>query len=142
MQLGIRCAAPVRYKHWQCGVMLFFILIAICFSPPVLGAPSKTLLRNAALILTMDPRVGTGDLGVIQGADILLDGDKIASVGKNLPGRGAQIVDAAGKIVMPGFVDVHTHLWQSLIRDSDVAHKPSRFGPISLFPGSQSEECD
>jgi 5-methylthioadenosine/S-adenosylhomocysteine deaminase len=96
--------------------MLFLILIAICFSPPALGAPSKTLLRNAALILTMDPRVGTGDLGIIQGADILLDGDKIASVGKNLSGRGTQIVDATGKIVMPGFVDVHNHLWQSLIR--------------------------
>jgi 5-methylthioadenosine/S-adenosylhomocysteine deaminase len=72
----------------------------------------------------MDSTVGTGELGIVEDADILLDGDKIAEVGKNLQGNGAQIVDAKGKIVMPGFVDVHNHLWQSLIRgcgnDKDV----------------------
>jgi 5-methylthioadenosine/S-adenosylhomocysteine deaminase len=114
--------------------MLFFILIAICFSPPALGAPSKTLLRNAALILTMDPTVGTGDLGVIQGADILLDRDKIASVGKNLPGRGAQVVNATGKIVMPGFVDVHNHLWQSLIRGCGADKDLIGWLDICVFP--------
>ena len=64
----------------------------------------------------MDPTVGAGELGLIENADILLDGDKIAEVGKNLQVNNAQVVDATGKIVMPGFVDVHNHLWQSLIR--------------------------
>jgi 5-methylthioadenosine/S-adenosylhomocysteine deaminase len=64
----------------------------------------------------MDPTVGAGELGLIENADILLDGDKIAVVGKNLQENDAYVVNAAGKIVMPGFVDVHNHLWQSLIR--------------------------
>jgi len=64
----------------------------------------------------MDPAVGAGELGVIENGDILLDGDKIAEVGKNLQENDAYVVDAAGKIVMPGFIDVHNHLWQSLIR--------------------------
>jgi cytosine/adenosine deaminase-related metal-dependent hydrolase len=64
----------------------------------------------------MDPTVGTGELGVIENADILLDGDTIAEVGKNLQGNDAQVVDATGKIVMPCFVDMHNHLWQSFIR--------------------------
>jgi 5-methylthioadenosine/S-adenosylhomocysteine deaminase len=107
-----------RYKRWHCMVVVSFILsaIGVYLCPLAVGAPSKTLIRNAALILTMDPTVGGDDLGVIEDADILLDGDKIASVGKNLHGSGARIVDATGKIVMPGFVDVHNHLWQSLIR--------------------------
>jgi 5-methylthioadenosine/S-adenosylhomocysteine deaminase len=79
-------------------------------------AQPRTLIRNAALILTMDPTQGTGDLGVIEGADLLLVGDKIAAVGKPLREDGSQIIDATSKIVMPGFVDVHNHLWQSLIR--------------------------
>jgi 5-methylthioadenosine/S-adenosylhomocysteine deaminase len=80
------------------------------------GGPSKMLIHDAALILIMDPTVGTGELGVIENADILLDGDMIAEVGKNLQGHGALVVDATGKIVTPGFVDVHNPLWQSLIR--------------------------
>jgi hypothetical protein len=88
------------------------------------AAPRRTLIRNAAVILTMDPALGQGDLGVIQEADILLTGETIAAVGKNLQGNGAEVIDATGKIVMPGFVDTHNHLWQSLIRgcgtDKDV----------------------
>lgn len=108
----------LRYKRWHSVILISFVLSVIAgpFSALALGASSKTLIRGAALILTMDPTVGTGELGVIENADILLDGDKIAKVGKNLQESGTQVVDATGKIVMPGFVDVHNHLWQSLIR--------------------------
>lgn len=41
--------------------------------------------------------------------DIAVDGDKIVAMGESLP-RGRQEIDAAGHIVTPGFVDVHTHL--------------------------------
>lgn len=107
-----------RYKPWHCTVFVSLTLSIIVgfLCPLALGASSKTLIRNAALILTMDSTVGTGELGIVEDADIVLDGDKIAAVGKNLHGNGAQITDAKGKIVMPGFVDVHDHLWQSLIR--------------------------
>lgn len=106
-----------RCERWHCRVGVSFLSIFIgFFCPPVLGGSSKTLIRNAALILTMDPRVGRGELGIVENGDILLEGDEIARVGKNLRRSGAQVVDATGKIVMPGFVDVHDHLWQSLIR--------------------------
>lgn len=107
-----------RYQRTHCLVLVSFILsvIANSFCTLALAAPSKTLIRGAALILTMDPKMGAGELGVLRNADILLDGDKIAEVGKNLQENDAYVVDAAGKIVMPGFVDVHNHLWQSLIR--------------------------
>ncbi len=78
--------------------------------------PPRTLIRHAALILTMDPALGQGTLGIIENADIFLDGDTIAAVGKDLQANDAQVVDATSRIVMPGFVDTHNHLWQSLIR--------------------------
>ncbi|NDZ82324.1 amidohydrolase family protein [Streptomyces sp. SID10853] len=59
------------------------------------------------------------------GTDVLLRDGKIAAVGKGLDvPHGARVVDAAGKLVLPGFVDIHNHLWQSSIRggcsDQDV----------------------
>ena len=45
-----------------------------------------------------------------------IEDNRIATVGQGLDDSGARIVDAAGKIVLPGFVDVHNHLWQALIR--------------------------
>ncbi|MDR1575513.1 MAG: dihydropyrimidinase [Treponema sp.] len=43
--------------------------------------------------------------------DVLCEGEKITRIGNNLcPGADAEIIDAAGKIVIPGGVDVHTHL--------------------------------
>src|SRR6516165_12332261 len=100
-------------------------LIASVRRDPVTRADQhRTLIRNASLVLTMDPTEGQGDLGLIADADILVVGDTIAAVGKRLVLEGADVLDATGKIVMPGFVDTHNHLWQSLIRgcgtDKDV----------------------
>lgn len=41
-------------------------------------------------------------------ADLSIEGDRIAAIGKNLP-RGEEEIDARGRLVTPGFVDVHTH---------------------------------
>ncbi len=71
----------------------------------------RTLIRNASMVLTMDPALGT-----LENADVLIDGDRIAAVGQGVAAGNAKVIDGRGKIVMPGFVDLHTHLWQSLIR--------------------------
>ena len=42
--------------------------------------------------------------------DVLLDGDRISQVGANLSASGAEIFDAKGLIVAPGFIDLHCHL--------------------------------
>jgi 5-methylthioadenosine/S-adenosylhomocysteine deaminase len=76
----------------------------------------RTLIQHAALIVTMDPRLGDGPLGTIADGDVLMAGDSIAAVGKNLEATDATVVNASGKIVLPGFVDLHNHLVQSIIR--------------------------
>ena len=98
-----------------------------------IGQP-RTLIRNAALLLSMDRAIGAGELGLIEEADLLLVGDKIAAVGTHLGEEGGQIVDATGKIVMPGFVDVHNHLWQSLIRGCQAEHDLIGWLESCVFP--------
>lgn len=131
-----------RHKLWHFVVMLT-VVIALSASDYPLSAsfgdnPPRTLIRNATLILTMDPGMGEGSLGVIEGGDILLEGDTIAAVGKNLPESDARVVDATGKIVMPGFVDTHNHLWQSLIRGCDTAGDVNSWLNACVFPLMQN----
>ncbi|MFH8365844.1 amidohydrolase family protein [Streptomyces sp. NPDC018031] len=81
------------------------------------GRAPTTLLRGAELVLTMDPALGEGDLGLLERADVLMRDGKIAAVGRRLSAPpGARVVDVAGMLVLPGFVDLHNHLWQSSIR--------------------------
>src|SRR4030095_14657687 len=51
-------------------------------------------------------------------ADILVEGDRIEAVGPSLSADGAQVIDAAGDIVIPGFIDTHRHTWETSIRTS------------------------
>lgn len=81
------------------------------------AAPRPTLLRNASLALTMDTTLGNGPLGLVEHADVLLSDGVIAAVGTNVPTPlGTKVIDASGKLLLPGFVDIHTHLWQSSMR--------------------------
>ena len=60
------------------------------------------LIKNG---LVVDPSQG---LEAVR--DILIEGETLAAVGENLTADGAEVIDAAGKIVMPGLVDMHVHL--------------------------------
>ena len=42
-------------------------------------------------------------------ADLRVEGDKIAEIGPGLPIGDSRVMDAAGKLVFPGFIDTHTH---------------------------------
>lgn len=67
-------------------------------------------------------------------ADILVDGEQIAAIGPHLAvGEGVEVVDAAGKLVLPGGVDVHTHLELPMFGtvssdDHYTGHKAAAFG--------------
>ncbi|HEX8864669.1 MAG TPA: amidohydrolase family protein, partial [Lentzea sp.] len=65
------------------------------------------VLRNA-LVVDTDPVVA------LPGTDVLVQDGRIAAVGKGL--TAASVIDCTGRIVLPGFVDTHRHLWQLLVR--------------------------
>jgi cytosine/adenosine deaminase-related metal-dependent hydrolase len=80
-------------------------------APDASGTPGrKVLFRNGA-VLSMDPAVGDFD-----SADVLVDGGKIAAIGPNLDAGDAAVIDATGKIVMPGFIDTHHHQFETALR--------------------------
>jgi 5-methylthioadenosine/S-adenosylhomocysteine deaminase len=53
---------------------------------------------------------------VRRGTDVLVEDGLIAAVGADLAAAGAEVVDATDRIVLPGLVDTHRHLWQTPLR--------------------------
>ena len=67
------------------------------------------VVDNIAELITNDPELGVGPLGIVADASVVVDGGTVLSVGP----AGAQAerrIDAGGRCVLPGFVDSHTHL--------------------------------
>lgn len=72
-------------------------------------------IRNSRILTlagTARPRRGKelGDLGIIARGEVLAEGGKIAAVGTKVEApAAAEVIDAGGRVLMPGFVDCHTH---------------------------------
>ena len=73
-------------------------------------APAYSVLIRGGMIYD-----GSGGAPYI--GDIALKGDKIAYVGPHAPGRAARVVDATGKAVSPGFINMLSWATESLIAD-------------------------
>jgi len=71
---------------------------------------SKLLIKGGRVL---DPAQSLDDI-----RDILIENGRIASIEKNIDATGAEIIDAAGKLVTPGLVDIHVHL-----RDPGLEYK-------------------
>ncbi|WP_419873228.1 5'-deoxyadenosine deaminase [Candidatus Pristimantibacillus sp. PTI5] len=70
-----------------------------------------TILIRNAVVMTMNEQ------GQIFTGDVLIEGNRIAQMGERLEGIAAdRIVDAGGKVLLPGFVQTHIHLCQTLFR--------------------------
>ncbi|MBM7791229.1 amidohydrolase family protein [Tenggerimyces flavus] len=71
----------------------------------------RTLVRGGQ-ILSMDKQIGDLPRG-----DVLIEDDHIVAVEPRID-ADAEVIDAAGHIVIPGFVDTHRHTWEAAIRGS------------------------
>src|ERR1041384_4988326 len=73
---------------------------------------------------------GTG--GARFRGDVAIEGDRIAAVGDVAKAAGAREIDVSGKIVAPGFIDVHTHDDRALFAAPDMAAKASQGVPTVI----------
>jgi len=77
------------------------------------GAPAgnRRMLLKGGTIVSMDARIGDVAKG-----DLLIEGKRITAVGGSINAAGAQVIDAANCIIIPGFVDAHRHSWEGQLR--------------------------
>ena len=75
-----------------------------------LPARGEFLIRDA-YVMTMDPQ-----LGDIAGGDVHVKNGAIVEVGKAIKVPGAMVSDGHHTIVLPGLVETHWHMWNTLLR--------------------------
>jgi len=75
------------------------------------GGHGRRILIRGGAVMSMDPKVGD-----FAQADVLIEGKKIVAVGPSLAAGGAAVIDARGRIVMPGFIDTHHHQFETALR--------------------------
>jgi len=68
-------------------------------------------------------------------ADVAIDDDRIRTIGSASPWRGRSEIDATGKVVAPGFIDVHTHDDRLLLSSPEMAPKVSQ-GVTTVVTGN------
>ncbi|MCB8961433.1 MAG: dihydropyrimidinase [Ardenticatenales bacterium] len=87
----------------------------------------KTLIKNGTIVTASD---------TIK-ADVLIEGEQVALIGRDLPADGANVIDASGKLLLPGGIDVHTHLelpFGGTVSSDDffTGHKAAAFGGTTM----------
>ena len=89
------------------------------------------LITHASEMLTLKgskkPRIREQmkNLGIMKNGSIAIQNGQIVDVGRNLRYKAETVIDASGKLVMPGFVDPHTHVVFAGSRESELGLKLS-----------------
>ena len=72
----------------------------------------RRILLKGGVVLTMDPQVGH-----FANADVLIEDGKIREVRPDIAASDVVTVDASNRIVIPGFIDTHSHSYQGILRN-------------------------
>src|SRR5262249_1545309 len=80
-------------------------------APQGTGQAGRRYVIRGGSVMSIDPQVGD-----FARADVLVEGKKILAVGPNVSAAGADVIDATGRIVMPGFIDTHHHQFETALR--------------------------
>ena len=97
--------------------------------PGRLPGRGEAVIRNAH-VMTMDAK-----LGDLSDADVHVRDGAIVAVGRNLDASGAQAIDGRGMIVLPGLVETHWHMWNTLLRSMSGDKREHGYFPTTLALG-------
>jgi 5-methylthioadenosine/S-adenosylhomocysteine deaminase len=75
------------------------------------GRRGRRYIIRGGSVMSMDPKVGD-----FPEADVLVEGKTIVAIAPKLHAGSADVIDASGRIVMPGFIDTHHHQFETALR--------------------------
>src|SRR5262245_18804096 len=116
--IGAAAAIPTRVAHGQ-GSSVGSVTV-----------PRGEVLIRGGHVMTMD--AATGD---VVGGDVHVRNGEIVAVGRGLAAPTAELIDADGMIVLPGLVETHWHMWNTLLRSMAVDERKFGYSPTSAGLG-------
>jgi imidazolonepropionase len=106
---------------------------------------STLVIDDIGLLVTNDPALGEGPLGLVRDAALVIDGDRVAAV-ERAGAAADERLDARGRCVIPGFVDSHTHLVFAGDRSEEFAARmagaPYQAGGIAVTTSATRAASD
>src|SRR3954467_10446359 len=99
-------------------------------TPMLRGKIMSTLIKSGRIITATDD----------YHADIFIDGETVSAIGKNLPMKADQTLDAKGKLVIPGGIDPHVHM--ELPFGGTVSSDDFKSGTIAAASGGTTPSLD
>ena len=84
--------------------------------------PNRILIKNAVVVATFD---GQGQ--EFSPGSILIEGNQIIKVGKSIQAKADRVIDAHGKVILPGLINTHHHLYQTMTRNLQMAQDSELF---------------
>jgi N-acyl-D-amino-acid deacylase len=100
---------------WRISAALVWLLVLVSF----VSAQTRSFVIKNAMIID-----GTGK-AAFRG-DVRIKGDRIVKIGSIKAKSGETVLDAAGKILAPGFIDIHNHSEEGLLREGTAANQVSQ----------------
>lgn len=101
-----------------------------------MASSSQPILLKGGTLLLHD----ADDNVVPTRADLLIEGDRIARIEADINpaavASNVKVVDCASKIVSPGFVSTHAHLWQSQLKGRHPNHTLVEYMPSGCYSGT------
>jgi len=101
-----------------------FFFCGLC----LLMNPSPATAETGGAVILKGARIHTAAGPAIEKALILIEQGKISAVGRDvsIPG-GAEVIDVTGKVITPGYIDIHTHI--GVFVADDANEMPQPIGP-------------
>ena len=129
MPLLVWTSAIVRAMRSRDAFALILILVAAAFAIPTSRAQTPAydlVIRNGRIV------DGTGSPWYR--ADLAVRGDTIARIAPRIEASASRVIDAGGKVLAPGFIDIHTHARRGIF-DVPTADNYVRQGVTTLIEG-------
>ncbi|KAF4962234.1 hypothetical protein FSARC_9686 [Fusarium sarcochroum] len=104
-----------------------------------MAAAHSILLKNATILVPQGP--GDDTIVPINHHSLLVEGNKIARIAAHIdpPSESTEVIDCTSKIVSPGFIDTHHHVWQTQLKGRHADHSLLEYmAPVSGNMASHS----
>lgn len=112
---------PRMMKAWFSAILSLFIVVMLVAS----NSGQRTTSRKKSLVITGATVIdGSGRRAFV--ANVRIDGSTITDVGNFKLKTTDDVIDARGKFIAPGFIDIHNHSESGLLSDSTAANQVSQ----------------